>query len=217
MSTTFKDRLGNPWNLEINLEDAFRIEEYDFQNKTPKVQMCPPTEDFLTHRLADPRVCFGLAWVITEPQRKSWNESLNSWNQGIQKKIEEVQKKLAQGQTQELQKELEELPSQFRTPIQNELDFAKLLDGRSIQELKQSLWEALVNFFPDHATTLRVLTNRFSEVIRRTDERLSGEATRRLSNEQIDKELDLALEKADREIERMRDQEMPLFPTPLTT
>lgn len=167
MSTKFKDKTGKEWDLSMTLQDAWMIEEYDFQQKVEKIQLIPPQDDLFTARLTDSKTLFGMAWIILQNQIRDHNQ----------------------------------IETDQSLKIKDELDLAKRLDGRSINSLRSAMWESLINFFPDHAISLRALTERFSRVVEKQNTALSGAVQKHLSDERIDQLVKEAEAEVDQEIE----------------
>lgn len=71
--------------------------------------------------------------------------------------------------------------------IEDELAFAKLFDGRTMQDARLAFYEELPDFFPEMMTTLRTLIGTYSKVQKIADKKLNQKAMKHLSDEQIEK------------------------------
>lgn len=90
--------------------------------------------------------------------------------------------------------------------IKTEEEFTNLFNGKSLQESRIAFYEELPDFFPEMATTLVALVERFTTIQKRADQKL-GEGTQRLmSNERVDREIDKAIAKVEaRMVEELGD------------
>lgn len=186
--STFKDKFGHVWNLSLDLETAWKIEEYDFAGRTPKVELVPPTEEFFTSRITDPKVIFGMAWIMLRDEFDKFNAQLGN---------------IADAEMPDAM--LERRRSEGRLPIIDESDFASRLDGNALKELKFAMWEEIQNFFPEMATMLRALTDRFSKVVQVASDRSARELNKRLSDSEIERMVEEGMAKAGEDLTTSRD------------
>lgn len=135
MPATFKDRTGEEFTIHLTLNDIFSIEAYDFQGHCKPVKLVPPEDKFFEERIGDPKLLFGIAWILVQRQIK-----------GKKYKNPDYDPK-------------NETSEEFVT-INDELDFAYRFDGESLKNLKKGVWHELTGFFPEAATTIRSLIER---------------------------------------------------------
>lgn len=77
--------------------------------------------------------------------------------------------------------------------IQTEEEFANLFNGKSLQDSRIAFYEELPGFFPEMATTLAALVERFTTIQKRVDQKLSEGTKRLISEERVDRVIDEAL------------------------
>lgn len=86
--------------------------------------------------------------------------------------------------------------------IKTEEEFANLFNGKALQDSRIAFYEELPDFFPEMATTLAALVERFTTIQKRADQKLS-EGTKRIMNDEIvDREIDKAIAKAEENLKR---------------
>lgn len=186
-STSFRDRFGKDWNVDLCLSHAYELENYDFQGSREKVSIINPTPEFFSRELTDVKLILGIAWIVLQDQIKGHNET-----PPIPPLTVEEIKTLP---TEKLQEEKTRRVA--AKPITNELDFTRRLDGKATAAMKVAVWGAVANFFPEMTTMLTALIGRFSHVNQRANSRLSTEIETRLSDAKVDEMIDKAISDAE--------------------
>lgn len=170
MSHTFNDKFGKQWNVDLNLGTAQEIEDYDFAGRASKIQLVPPQDDLFTEQINNSKVVFGMVWICCQDQIRDFNNHI-AIHDFTDIPLDDPRR------------------SELR-PINNELDFAKRMDGISAAAMKEALWAELPNFFRDAATSLKNLMGRYSRIQEKANARISKSldqnVNRLLSDEKID-------------------------------
>lgn len=79
--------------------------------------------------------------------------------------------------------------------IANEIDFARRINGNTIQEARIAFWGELSDFFPEMRTTLQTLTGKLSRAQVLANERMTKEVEQKITDSAIQEVLDKLLEK----------------------
>jgi hypothetical protein len=181
-STSFRDRFGKEWNVDLCLSHAYELENYDFRGSRKKVSLVNPTPEFFSKELTDVKLILGIAWIVLQDQIKEHNEQ---------------SKPIEANRSARTKEEIQNLAAQ--SPIADELDFTRRLDGKATAAMKVAVWGAVANFFPEMTIMLMALIGRFSHVNQKANSRLSTEIETRLSDERIDAMIDQAISDAEAE------------------
>ncbi len=169
---TFQDKFGQTWVIDLDLFKARQIEAYDFGpalklEEEHFISFFPPQEDLFNSLITDPAVCFGMIWVLVQDQ--------------LPHRTYEVK---------------DEKGSVTSYPIQSELDFTRCFDGEVISKARLAFYEELPDFFPQMKITLNNLISRYSRAEELIDERTSKAVTKKMSDQELEKEIDRAIEEA---------------------
>ena len=85
--------------------------------------------------------------------------------------------------------------------IKSEEEFARLFNGQAAQDSRLALYEELPDFFPEMRTTLKALIDRYSRIHQIADQKLGKKATEMMSDEMLEKEVDKAIAKIQKDFE----------------
>lgn len=181
---SFQDKFKKTWNVDLNLGTAQEIEDYDFAGRVPKIQLIPPQDDLFTEQINNSKVIFGMVWICCQDQIRDFNNNV-AIHDFTDIPLDDPRR------------------SELR-PINNELDFAKRMDGISALAMKEALWGELPGFFREAATSLKNLMARYSRIQSKYTERVSKSLNenvdRLLSDEKIDEMIETEILKLEANI-----------------
>lgn len=154
---TFKDRYGNEWDLELDMEIAHRIDDTDFSNLEEPCfndfTILEPTEEFFQALYGKNKVMVAFITAMLLPQiRKVYKIDPDS------------------AQTAE---------ERHALCLELETKFVKGFTGPVLSEAREALWGALADFFQDSKNSLLLLR----EQGRRIREKLDKEIPESLREE----------------------------------
>lgn len=172
---TFKDKYDQSWTIDLDLQKARVIENYNFSQalRTQEefyIQFFPPQENLFDELLTNTAVCFGMIWCLVKEQLDNKN-------------YRDVQSN--------------------KHPITNEEDFARCFDGEALDRARLALYAELPDFFLDQKITLTTLRDRTKRAFEIADEKMAARLAERLSDSQITRLIDSNLQAEQEEFEEI--------------
>jgi len=193
--STFTDRKGRIWGLELDLFKAKVIDKSDFKEFwDQEFSILEPTRELLQRLMSNSPFLFAIIWAMVHDQAEAKFKTYKQWLDSP-KTVQTKRGSICKVESPPR----DSFPiSPKEEPAAAELEFVSGINGPTIEAGRTAFLEALGEFFPDLRTVLSFLTENQKMMVSKVGARL--EKTSPLLERLLDEELDKAVAKLQEEL-----------------